>query len=155
MQNRSLQIQGGEQLDFKTLLSTSEYNFLRTNPRLGSRIMLPGISGSYGYGTNREGSDIDFRGVALNLPSDLIGLTSFDQYEDLNTDTVIFSFSKLVNLLLNCNPNTIESLGLDEDQYVIKTAVGQELLDHRHDYYEVNNAFRKLLQNLQTGAVSL
>ena len=56
------------------LLDTKEYEFLRTNPRLGSRIMLLGVSGSYGYGTNREGSDIDFRGAALNLPSDLIGL---------------------------------------------------------------------------------
>jgi predicted nucleotidyltransferase len=53
--------------------------------------MLLGVSGSHGYGTNREGSDIDFRGVTLNLPSDLIGLTSFDQYEDPNTDTVISS----------------------------------------------------------------
>ena len=118
-------------MDFKALISTSEYDFLRTNPRLGSRIMLLGVSGSYGYGTNREGSDIDFRGVTLNLPSDLIGLISFDQYEDNGTDTVIYSFNKLVGLLLNCNPNTIEILGLDEDQYVIKTAVGQELLAHK------------------------
>ena len=118
-------------MDFRMLLDTKEYEFLRTNPRLGSRIMLLGVSGSYGYGTNREGSDIDFRGVTLNLPSDLIGLTSFDQYEDAGTDTVIYSFNKLVSLLLNCNPNTIEILGLDEDQYVIKSAVGQELLDHR------------------------
>ena len=117
--------------EFKSYLERAEYDFLRTNPRLGSRIMLLGVSGSYGYGTNREGSDIDFRGVALNLPSDLIGLTSFDQYEDSNTDTVIYSFNKLVSLLLNCNPNTIEILGLDEDQYVIKTAIGKELLDHR------------------------
>ena len=118
-------------VDFKTLLNTTEYDFLRTNPRLGSRIMLLGVSGSHGYGTNREGSDIDFRGVTLNLPSDLIGLTMFDQYEDAGTDTVIYSFNKLVSLLLNCNPNTIEILGLDDDQYVIKTSVGQELLDHR------------------------
>ena len=69
-------------MDFRKLLDTKEYEFLSTNPRLGSRIMLLGVSGSYGYGTNREGSDIDFRGVTLNLPSDLIGLTSFDQYED-------------------------------------------------------------------------
>ena len=117
-------------MDFRELLNTKEYEFLRTNPRLGSRIMLLGVSGSYGYGTNREGSDIDFRGVTLNLPSDLIGLTSFDQYEDDGTDTVIYSFNKLVGLLLNCNPNTIEILGLDEDQYVIRTMVGQELLDH-------------------------
>lgn len=118
-------------MNFKELLDKSYYSFLRTNPRLGSRIMLLGVSGSYGYGTNREGSDIDFRGVTLNLPSDLIGLTTFDQYEDAGTDTVIFSFNKLISLLLNCNPNTIEILGLDEDQYVIKTTVGQELLDHR------------------------
>ena len=118
-------------MNFTPLLNTKEYSFLHTNPRLGSRIMLLGVSGSYGYGTNREGSDIDFRGVALNLPSDLIGLTSFEQYEDTATDTVIYSFNKLVSLLLNCNPNTIEILGLDEEQYVIKTPVGQELLDHR------------------------
>ncbi len=118
-------------MDFKSLLNTTQYGFIRTNPRLGSRIMLLGVSGSYGYGTNREGSDIDFRGVTLNLPSDLIGLTTFDQYEDRETDTVIYAFNKLISLLLNCNPNTIEILGLDEDQYVIKTVVGQELLDHR------------------------
>lgn len=118
-------------MDFKGLLSTTEYSFIRDNPRLGNRIMLLGVSGSYGYGTNREGSDIDFRGVTLNLPSDLIGLTTFDQYEDAKTDTAIYSFNKLVNLLLNCNPNTIEILGLDEDQYVIRSALGQQLLDHR------------------------
>ena len=118
-------------MDFKGLLSTTEYSFIRDNPRLGNRIMLLGVSGSYGYGTNREGSDIDFRGVTLNLPSDLIGLTTFDQYADAKTDTVIYSFNKLVNLLLNCNPNTIEILGLDEDQYVIRSALGQQLLDHR------------------------
>lgn len=81
--------------------------------------MLLGLSGSYGYGTNREGSDIDFRGVTLNLPSDILGLTEFEQFEDRKTDTVIYGFNKLVSLLLNCNPNTIEILGLDEDQYMI------------------------------------
>lgn len=114
------------------LLAKPEYSFLSTHPRLGSRIMLLGVSGSYGYGTNHEGSDVDLRGVTLNLPSDLLGLTVFEQYEDAGTDTVIYSFNKLVNLLLNCNPNTIEILGLDEDQYLIKTELGQELLDNRH-----------------------
>lgn len=119
-------------MNFTALLNTADYDFLRSNPHLGSRVMLLGISGSYGYGTNREGSDIDFRGVTLNLPSDLIGLSSFEQYEDNLTDTVIFSFNKFVKLLLNCNPNTIEILGLDDDQYVIMSSVGKELMDHRH-----------------------
>ena len=118
-------------MDFKELLDTKEYDFLRKEPRLGSRIMLLGISGSYGYGTNRGGSDVDFRGVTLNLPSDLIGLTTFEQFEDRATDTVIYSFNKLISLLINCNPNTIELLGLDDDQYFIKSELGQKLLDNR------------------------
>lgn len=118
-------------MEFHELLGTKEYDFLRKEPRLGSRIMLLGISGSYGYGTNREGSDVDFRGVTLNLPSDLIGLTTFEQFEDRATDTVIYSFNKLISLLINCNPNTIELLGLDDDQYYIKSELGQKLLDNR------------------------
>ena len=122
---------GMEFMDFKRLLNTSEYDFLRTDPHLGKRIMLLGLSGSYGYGTNREGSDIDMRGVTLDLPSDILGLTTFEQFEDLKTDTVIYGFNKLIGLLLNCNPNTIEILGLDDDQYQIKSPLGQELLNHK------------------------
>ena len=122
----------GEIMNFEELLQTKEYDFLRTNPRLSGRIMLLGLSGSYGYGTNREGSDVDFRGVALNLPSDLIGMTSFEQFEDRTTDTVIYGFNKFVSLLVNCNPNIIELLGLDDDQYYIRSELGQTLLDNRH-----------------------
>ena len=119
-------------MDLSALLTSHAYSFLHTHPRLGSRIMLLGVSGSYGYGTNRDGSDIDLRGVTLNLPSDLLGLTEFEQYEDSQTDTVIYGFNKLVSLLLNCNPNTIEILGLDEDQYLVRNELGQELLDNSH-----------------------
>jgi hypothetical protein len=38
-------------MDFKSLMNTGEYDFLRTHERLGKRIMLLGIGGSYAYGT--------------------------------------------------------------------------------------------------------
>ena len=117
-------------MDFKALINTNEYNFLRNNERLGDRIMFLGLGGSYAYGTNNEGSDIDFRGVTLMMPSDLLGMTEFEQYEDEKTDTVIYGFNKLIRLLLDCNPNTIEMLGLDEEQYLIKSPLGQELIDN-------------------------
>lgn len=117
--------------DFMKIMNGAEYDFLRNEERLGKRIILLGLGGSYAYGTNNENSDIDFRGITLNLPSDLLGLTDFEQYEDRYTDTVIYSFNKIVKLLLECNPNTIELLGLDEEQYLIKTSLGQELLDHK------------------------
>lgn len=118
-------------INFRELMMTEEYDFLRTNPRLGNRIILMGLGGSYAYGTNHADSDIDFRGITLNMPSDLLGLTQFEQYEDANTDTVIYSFNKIVNLLLECNPNTCEILGLDDDQYLIMTPLGEELIRNR------------------------
>ena len=118
-------------LNFKELLMTPQYDFLRNHERLGRRILLLGLGGSYAYGTSNENSDIDFRGITLNLPSDLIGLTEFEQYEDDGTDTVIYSFNKMIKLLLECNPNTCELLGLEDEQYLIKGSLGQELLDHK------------------------
>ena len=117
-------------MDFKALLQTAEYDFIRNNERLGRRILLLGVGGSYAYGTNNEGSDIDLRGVTLQLPSDLIGLTEFEQYEDDRTDTVIYGFNKLVKLLLDCNPNTCEILGLEGDQYLIQSQLGHELIEN-------------------------
>lgn len=118
-------------MDFKELMQTEEYGFLRDNPRLGDRIMLLGLGGSYAYGTNQEGSDVDLRGVTLQLPSDLIGMTRFEQYEDNKTDTVVYGFNKIIRLLLECNPNTCEILGLDEEQYLIQSEWGRELIGNR------------------------
>lgn len=75
--------------DFKALMNTGQYDFLRKEERLGKRIILLGLGGSYAYGTFQENSDIDFRGITLNMTSDLLGLTEFEQYEDDKTDTVI------------------------------------------------------------------
>lgn len=117
--------------DFQKMITGSEYDFLRDNEHLGSRVMLLGLSGSYGYGTNREGSDVDFRGVAMQRPSDILGLTEFEQYVDDKTDTVVYGFNKLVKLLLDCNPNSCEILGLPRDKYMILSPLGKELLDNQ------------------------
>lgn len=118
-------------MNFSTIMNRPEYDFLRTDPHLGNKIILLGLGGSHAYGTSNSNSDIDFRGITLNSTSDLLGLSSYEQYEDSHTDTVIYTFNKAVRLLLECNPNTCEILGLDEDQYLIKTTLGQELIDHK------------------------
>ena len=118
-------------MNFIELMNSTQYDFLRTHERLGKRIILLGLGGSHAYGTSNPNSDIDFRGITLHTPSDLLGLTSFEQYEDANTDTVIYGFNKIIKLLLECNPNTCEILGLDEEQYLIKTPLGQELIDNK------------------------
>lgn len=115
----------------KEMVSGSDYDFLRTNEHLRNRIIFLTLGGSYSYGTNVETSDVDVRGCALNSPSDLIGLSSFEQVVNTATDTTVYSFNKLISLLLNCNPNTIEMLGCKPDHYFMMTDVGREMIENR------------------------
>ena len=115
----------------KEKLRAPEYDFLRTNPNLGSNIILLGLGGSYAYGTNNEHSDLDIRGCALNKKREILTNINFEQFTNDDTDTTIYAFNKLVSLLSNCNPNTIEILGLEPEHYLYVSKIGQELLDNK------------------------
>ncbi len=115
----------------KEMVAGSEYDFLRTNPHLKDRITFLTLGGSYSYGTNVETSDVDVRGCALNTPSDLLGLTNFEQVVHTQTDTTVYSFNKLIKLLLNCNPNTIEMLGCKSEHYFLLTDTGRMMIENR------------------------
>lgn len=118
--------------EIKKKLLMQEYDFLRENENLGGRIGIISLGGSYAYGTNNENSDIDLRGFALNSKMQILAnkYPEFEQFADEGTDTVIYSFNKLVNLLSNANPNTIEMLGNRPEHYLYVSPIGQELLDH-------------------------
>ena len=47
----------------KELLKTTEYDFLRKNENLGNKIILLTLGGSYAYGTDHEGSDVESEAV--------------------------------------------------------------------------------------------
>ena len=117
--------------EIKNLLQTPQYDFLRTNPHLGNNIILLGLGGSHAYGTNMEGSDVDVRGCALNSAAEILANDKFEQVTNDETDTTIYSFNKIITLLCNCNPNTIEILGLKPEQYLYLSPVGQLLLDNK------------------------
>ena len=115
----------------KTMIEGSEYDFLRTNPHLCDKIIFLTLGGSHAYGTNIETSDVDVRGCALNSPSDVLGLTNFEQFVNEKTDTTVYAFNKLVRLLLSCNPNTIEMLGCKPEHYILLTETGKMMIENR------------------------
>ena len=101
--------------EIKAEIKKPEYNFLEKNEHLGKNIILLGLGGSHAYGTNTETSDLDIRGCALNRKNEILTNENFEQFINEETDTTIYSFNKLISLLSNCNPNTIEILGGAKD----------------------------------------
>ena len=115
----------------KQLLKTKEYDFLRTDEHLGNNIILLTLGGSWAYGTNIETSDVDIRGIALNSKEELLTNVNFEQRVNEATDTTIYSFNKIISLLSNVNPNTIEILGCKPEHYLYLSPIGKELLDNK------------------------
>ena len=112
------------------LLQDSQYDFLQNDPHLGYRICYLTLGGSKAYGTDTPESDTDIRGVALERPGEIYGSDSFEQFEDKETDTVIYSMRKFVSLCKACNPNVIEMLGTRGEDILSMDSLGMMLRDN-------------------------
>lgn len=116
----------------KEKLKSGEYDFLRKDKNLGNNIIILTLGGSHAYGTDNENSDLDIRGCALNSKMQILTNENFEQFVNEATDTTIYAFNKLISLLSNVNPNTIEMLGNKPEHYFYVSPIGQELIDNAH-----------------------
>lgn len=116
----------------KEKLKSDEYDFLRKDKNLGSNIIILTLGGSHAYGTDNENSDLDIRGCALNSKRQILTNENFEQFVNEETDTTIYAFNKLISLLSNVNPNTIEMLGNKPEHYFYVSPIGKELIDNAH-----------------------
>lgn len=112
-------------------LESSEYDFLRTNEHLGKNIILLALGGSHAYGMDTEASDLDCRGISLNSKKEILLGTDFEQVVDTDTDTTVYSFNKMIELLCKSNPNVIEQLGCLPEHYLVFTDIGRKLIENR------------------------
>lgn len=110
----------------KEMIQAPSYDFLRTEPNLKNVVYLT-LSGSHAYGTNKESSDVDLRGVVLEPCQCLYGLREFEQFEHRETDTVLYGLKKFIALCVNGNPNALELLGTREESIAIITPAGRRL----------------------------
>lgn len=109
--------------NYKVFEFDDNYSFLKTEEKLGDNISYLTLGGSRAYGTNLPTSDIDIRGFYFDNPREVISLKKDfkEEFEDKNTDTVIYSFRKFLTLLAECNPNIIEMLGTRDEEVLFLT----------------------------------
>lgn len=116
-------------------------------------------SGSRSYGTNideekakelvlKHGgnvedylSDVDIRGIFIPFDEYLYGPNKIDEYRDPNEeDTVYFSLEKFIRLAIECNPNVVEQLFVNEEHIIYMNDFGKKLYELRNIFL-TKNAF--------------
>lgn len=127
-------------------------------------LILLTLAGSHAYGMNLPESDIDVRGICLApLNIRLSSFQRFEQYEGafgevadiidnsvfnvkrleeiigpklaaLPEDVVIYDIAKAIKLIGECNPNMLEILFSDAEDYLFLNEIGEELLAERKKF---------------------
>jgi hypothetical protein len=73
-------------------------------------IIFEAITGSYAYGTNIEGSDMDIRGVFIQPTEEILKGEYVAQVSDETQDIVYYEINRFLELLSQANPNILELL---------------------------------------------
>lgn len=91
-------------------------------------------AGSISYGTNLPTSDVDFRGVFASEPVNI--RTPFFPVREVTDmeeeDTKLFELTHFMKLTVDCNPNVVETLWVDEVD-ITQTSPAYEMLRHNRE----------------------
>lgn len=90
---------------------------------INDNLIVKHYAGSIAYGTNLPTSDKDFRGVFVADPVNIrTPFYRIDEAKDTSEeDTIIYELNQFMRLALDCNPNVVESLWVDESDIVFCT----------------------------------
>lgn len=98
------------------------------------------IAGSHAYGMQTKDSDYDIMGIVLPPIDYILGLNKFEQtvFEKRNGDPIdgpVFNFVKWFKLMIDQNPNSLELLWHEENQYVYRDGlIWPELFRNRDQF---------------------
>lgn len=90
--------------------------------------------GSTLYGIKVPGSDQDIRGVFIEPANVFFSLDTLDYYEDIPSDTVMFSLRKFIQLALKNNPNTLELLFAPWHKWITSTPYWEQIYNIRFSF---------------------
>ena len=98
---------------------------------------------SISYGTNLPTSDVDFRGIFCADPVNVrTPFFTVRECEDVDEeDTKLYELAHFMKLCLDCNPNVIETLWVDDSDITFRTPAYDMLRDNRHGLLSSKIAF--------------
>jgi len=137
-----------------------------TNELLPPKCLIVGITGSTSHGTKLSNDnpccidDEDILGVCIGPTEHYFGLKNFEQKEIKKDkwDCVTYEIRKFFRLLLQCNPNVLGLLYLQEKDYVYISDSGRLLLENKHlfvskqAFFSFNGYAKSQLHRMTHGA---
>lgn len=117
-----------------------------TRKEIEDGMILFCVSGSHAYGLNTEMSDRDYKGICIAPSRFYVSLDEFEQkdkgwddesflgskFTELDgSDTVVYEVRRYLRLLLSQNPNILEMLWQDPQDYIYITDLGKILIANR------------------------
>ena len=106
-------------------------------------MLVKHYAGSLAYGTNLPTSDVDFRGIFSGDPVNVrTPFFTVRECEDVNEeDTKLYELTHFMKLCLDCNPNIIETLWVDDADITFRTPAYDLLRANRHALLSSKIAF--------------
>lgn len=93
-------------------------------------------SGSHAYGTALPTSDVDFRGIFCANPESI--RTPFfpikEVTDETEEDTKFYELNNFMKLCLDCNPNIVELIWVDESDIIYQHEAYEHIRKHRREF---------------------
>lgn len=117
--------------------------FRNAQELMRDNMLVKHYAGSHAYGTALPTSDVDFRGIFCADPVNVrTPFFKVNECEDqTEEDTKLYELAHFMKLCLDCNPNIVETLWVDESDITFRTPAYDLLREHRYDLLSSKIAF--------------
>ena len=107
------------------------------------QMLVKHLAGSHSYGTAMETSDVDYRGIfcADQIHVRTPFYTIKEATDVAEEDTKLFELAHFMKLCVDCNPNVVETLWVDDRHITHRTPAYDMLREHRHALLSSKIAF--------------
>ena len=99
----------------------------------GNKLIFKSLVGSHSYGTNIEGSDLDYKGVYIQDPKDVLENGYREQIE-VSKDEVYFELGRFLQLCQGGNPTMLKLLFAPKDCIEVMDPLFSKVVENKHKF---------------------